>query len=85
MAVEVHGDALLLPGWVPVWGNAFGDLMALIYMNLIGRRTACEAASEGAGCRSRRQAMREWCSSVPPPWAASELRQVLMKTLLVKI
>lgn len=55
MEVEVHRDAFLLPGGVPAWGHGFGDLVALIYMNLIGKRTTCEAALEGGRCRSRRQ------------------------------
>lgn len=57
MEVEVRRDALLLPGWVPAWARGFDNPVALIYMDLIGKRTACEAALEGAGCRSRRRAM----------------------------
>lgn len=46
MEVELCRDALLLPPWVPAWGHDFGDLVALIYMNLIGERTMYEAALE---------------------------------------
>lgn len=34
MEAEVHRDVLLLPRWVPAWGHGFGDLVALICMNL---------------------------------------------------
>lgn len=55
MGVVVHRDALVLPGWVPAWGHGFGDLVALIYMNLIGKCVAYEPALEEADCRSWRQ------------------------------
>ena len=58
MEIEVCRDALPLPRWVSAWGHGFGDLLALICMNLIGKCRAYEAALEGESCRESRRRER---------------------------